>query len=129
MNCIPSPSFKLEFVTILIESWRGALAIGTGECSAQRRARHLSKGHGPLRTRDQRNWEAICQFMSVHRTEFSLAAMCRVLRVSRIGYYAWSQRRTSSRWRRTGCEESVDVRGVPRSVRHGRVMCVHSPNS
>ena len=30
--------------------------------------------------------------MSAHRAEFSIAAMCRVLRVSRSGYYAWLQR-------------------------------------
>ena len=35
--------------------------------------------------------------MKAHRAEFSIAAMCRVLRVSRSGYYAWLKR-PPSRW-------------------------------
>jgi len=38
-------------------------------------------------------------FMAAHEQEFSLKRMCRVLRVSRSGYYAWKQRTPSKRER------------------------------
>ena len=38
-------------------------------------------------------------FMAEHEQEFSLKRMCRVLRVSRSGYYAWKQRLPSERER------------------------------
>ena len=41
-------------------------------------------------------------FMAAHEQEFSLKRMCRVLRVSRSGYYAWKQRAPSRRERANG---------------------------
>lgn len=38
-------------------------------------------------------------FMAAHEQEFSLKRMCRILRVSRSGYYAWKQRTPSKRER------------------------------
>ena len=62
--------------------------------------------------------------MSAHRAEFSIAAMCRVLRVSRSGYYAWLQRPSVSRWHRADAalvpqiqsihQDSRGVYGAPR---------------
>ncbi|HAY9402814.1 TPA: IS3 family transposase, partial [Shigella sonnei] len=33
-------------------------------------------------------------FIEKHQAEFSIKAMCRVLRVARSGWYTWCQRRT-----------------------------------
>ena len=61
--------------------------------------------------------------MKAHRAEFSIAAMCRVLRVSRSGYYAWLKR-PPSRWEAADREllehirrihaESRGIYGAPR---------------
>ena len=40
------------------------------------------------------------EFMRAHRAEFPLAVMCRVLRLSRSGYYDWLKRPPSARARR-----------------------------
>jgi len=37
--------------------------------------------------------------MDGHRAQFAVGLMCRVLRVSRSGYYAWKSRRPSERRR------------------------------
>jgi hypothetical protein len=49
--------------------------------------------------------------MAAHEQEFSLKRMCRVLKVSRSGYYAWKQRPQS---RRESANE--DLLAVIRSV-------------
>ena len=62
--------------------------------------------------------------MSAHRAEFSISAMCRVLKVSRSGYYAWLRRPSRSRWQRADAalaphivsihEASRGIYGAPR---------------
>lgn len=40
------------------------------------------------------------RFIQAEKANFSIAAMCRVLEVTRSGYYAWSKRIESARWLR-----------------------------
>ena len=42
------------------------------------------------------------EFMEEHRDRFRLKSMCRVLRASRSGYYAWKSRMPSERQRANG---------------------------
>ena len=49
--------------------------------------------------------------MKAHQAEFSIAAMCRVLRVSRSGYYAWLKR-PPSRWQRADDQLLVHIRRI-----------------
>ena len=55
--------------------------------------------------------------MSEHRAEFSIAAMCRVLRVSRSGYYAWLQRPSCSRWQRADADLVPQIRSIHQASR------------
>lgn len=55
--------------------------------------------------------------MSVHRAEFSIAAMCRVLRVSRSGYYAWLQRPSCSRWQRADADLVPQIQSIHQASR------------
>lgn len=53
-----------------------------------------------------------------HRSEFAVKLMCRVLKVTRSGYYAWRKRRPSARAQRKE-RLRVEVRAIYR-MRHGR---------
>lgn len=49
-------------------------------------------------------------FIQQHQAEFSIKAMCRVLRVARSGWYAWRKRRTvvsAHQQFRRGCDNAV----------------------
>ena len=50
--------------------------------------------------------------MIAHRAEFSIAAMCRVLRVSSGGYYAWLQRPKQSRWQQADAKLLATIRAI-----------------
>jgi transposase InsO family protein len=61
-------------------------------------------------------------FMAAHEQEFSLKRMCRVLRVSRSGYYAWKQRPQSRRAR-----ANEDLLAAIRSIYQGSRKTYGSP--
>src|SRR5262245_45162531 len=60
-----------------------------------RRAGHSEKSAGLLRGRP----EVKFRFVQEHRETFRVGMMCKVLKVSRSGYYAWRQRQPSARER------------------------------
>ena len=55
--------------------------------------------------------------MSAHRAEFSISAMCRVLRVSRSGYYAWLRRPALSRWQRADTDLAPHIMSIHEASR------------
>ncbi len=58
-------------------------------------------------------------FIEKHQAEFSIKAMCRVLRVARSGWYTWCQRRTRistrQQFRQQHCDSSVVLAAFTRS--------------
>lgn len=65
------------------------LAERIGVVAAARGAGHTPKGCDILREAPEMKYV----FIEKYRSEFSIKAMCRVLRVDRSGWYAWRLRR------------------------------------
>lgn len=61
-------------------------------------------------------------FIEKHRAEFSIKAMCRVLRVARSGWYAWLKRRHQLNRRqqfRLACDGAVSKAFTEAKQRYG----------
>jgi hypothetical protein len=60
-------------------------------------------------------------FIEKHQAEFSIKAMCRVLRVARSGWYTWCQRRTRRKARVSSSETATALssRLLPGQLRYG----------
>src|SRR5260370_15878112 len=69
-------------------------AVRTASCVG---ARDAGKSGGLVRTGDRNDSVRVFRFMSAHQAVFSIAAMARVLGVSKAGYYAWLRRPPSAR--------------------------------
>ena len=81
-------------------AWRAGRLDGGQEASPRAGphlggAGHSGKRHGLVHQEDDEDPKQVFQFKKAHRTEFSVSAMCRVLRVSRGDFYGWLTRSTS----------------------------------
>ena len=61
------------------------------------------------------------RFIEAEKANFSIAAMCRVLRVTRSGFYAWRKRLASAHW--------VRDRKLLKQVRQAAVKAIHGTAS
>src|SRR5512143_360863 len=76
------------------ETGRGRIATAApGNCRVATGARHSKKSGGVLRERIPMRY----RFIHAHRHEFRVWLMCRVLEVSRAGFYLWLKRPASPR--------------------------------
>src|SRR5690606_18303661 len=97
---------------------RGIAAAAGGEPPAEDGTGHFKKSDGLLR-------EGIAMrdaFIEEHRTTWPIAVQCRVLEVTRSGYYAWRQRPPSA----TACRREELTEAV-RRVHQGRRQVYGSP--
>src|ERR1039458_1331153 len=74
------------------ERTRGADPTTASEPAAEARAGDLVKSRGLVCEREQRDTEALFGFVRVNQATLPVRAMCRLLNISKSGYYAWDER-------------------------------------
>ena len=109
--------------------WTQSLGAGGAAPSAPReqavanRTGHLGKSHGLVRSRGRLGDRPVYEFVRAHQADSPVATMCRVLKVSGNGYYAWLRRPPSGRARADAVlrprveqihQRSRDTSGAPR---------------
>jgi hypothetical protein len=68
-----------------------------GESPAQDGARHPGKGYGLVRQKERCGFSELFELVMANQADFPVCTMCRVLRISASGFYAWSTRVPSPR--------------------------------
>lgn len=88
-----------------LRNLRRGLSRNKQERDTLRQDLHLIR-HG-----EQKDPKPVYEFVKAHQAEFSISAMCRVLRVSRSGYHKWLNR-PPSRWEAADRELLEHVRRI-----------------
>ena len=81
---------------------RGTAQASQGAPAPEARARHIGNAQeslrcGLVRSGDKRSAPEIFRFIGAHQAELLIRVMCRVLKVSPSGYYAWRNHTSSKR--------------------------------
>ncbi len=76
--------------------------------NSSERAELTRKSRGLVRSGGRHDSQEIFEFVKAYQTSYTIAMLCRVLKVSESGFYAWSKRAPSAIYRLRGADLVVN---------------------